>query len=314
MDNNVYLGYHYVRDESAPGPNCAPKRLCDQISVLQGKGYEFLTCGEVALRLKEKRPLPEKHATLSFDDGLKDQFTTAFPILEKFGVPATFFYITCALDGKLPPVIGFQIAINRLGAERIEKEVLPALLHEYDLWSYRRLLDRTRFDHSEMKMGELPEFRLIKTVFNHFLSPSLQAELIGKIFDRHVSESMTDLARDWFMNADELSQMASYGMEIAGHSVKHPWFSMIGKEEIELEARLSRAALTDVTGKEATSFAWTFGLTTPRGEAKEAVARAGYSSAWNFWTKPGDVRGSEFYGDLFDIPRFNEAFMDVEPV
>lgn len=312
MNSVLHLGYHYVRDEVAPGPNCAPERLKKQINALQWSGYEFLTCGEVAQRLRVKRSLPEKHATLSFDDGLKDQFTTAFPILKKYGVLATFFYITCALDGKLPPVIGFQIAINKLGAERLEKEIFPALFDEYGLWSYRRLLDRARFDHSEMKMGEPPEFRLIKTIFNHFLPPSLQAELIEKIFDRHISESMSDLARDWFMSREELAQMASWGMEIAGHSVKHPWLSMIGKEEIELEARLSRSALTEVTGKEVTSFAWTFGLSTPRSEAMEAVARAGYSSAWNFWTELADVPEGEFYGDMFDIPRFNEGFMEIK--
>ena len=150
----LHLGYHYVRYGKAPGPNCPPDRLRAQIRTLLDDHFEILTCGEIADRIRNSKPLPEKHATLSFDDGLKDQYTTAFRILQEFDVPATFFVITCALGGKLPPVIGFQIAIDKLGADRLREKILPALLDEYGLWSYRRLLEPGKFDYSEMKMGE----------------------------------------------------------------------------------------------------------------------------------------------------------------
>ena len=81
MGHILHLAYHYIRDGNAPGTNCAPERLRTQILTLKKEGYEILTCGEVARRLTEGLALPPKHATLSFDDGLRDQYTTAFPIL-----------------------------------------------------------------------------------------------------------------------------------------------------------------------------------------------------------------------------------------
>lgn len=310
--NALHLGYHYVRDGGAPGPVTTPERLRTHIHSLLNQGYKDLTCGQVGSLARWGKPLPEKHATLSFDDGLKDQYTTAFPILKEFGVRGTFFYITCALEGKLPPVIGFQIMINKLGSDRIRTQILPELMREYGLWSYARLLEGPeKFDHSGMKMGEAPENRLIKSVFNHFLPPSLQAEFIEKIFDRFIEEPMSHIVKEWFMSGDELNEMSEAGMEIAGHSVKHPWLSMIGASEIESEARQSREALRNVTNRDVTSFAWTFGLSAPRIEAMGAVANAGYSSAWNFWTKPEDVPGDDPYGEPYDIPRYNEAFIEV---
>lgn len=301
----LHLGYHYVRDRDAPGANCPPSRLQRQISELQEEGFEILTCGEVALRLLRGKPLPEKHATLSFDDGLKDQVTTALPILKEFGVPATFFVITCALDGQIPPVIGFQIAINKLGAARIEEEILPQLLDELGAWSYCALLDARRFDHSGMKMGEPPEMRRIKAVFNHFIPPSLQAELLAKMFSRYDIGSESALIADWFLNSGDVWAMVNAGMEIAAHTVKHPWLSMIGEGEIEAEAAASKRRLEQIVGDQVFSFAWTFGGAVRR-EAQLAVLRAGYTSAWNFWSAWKQMPEKP-YQNLLDIPRLIEG-------
>lgn len=308
MEQVLHLGYHYVRDGNAPGPNCSPARLRAHIRALLEQGYELLTCGEVAERVRQEKPLPGKHATISFDDGLKDQYTAAFPILEEFGVPATFFYITCALDGKLPPVIGFQIAIDKLGPDRLREEILPSLFNEYGLFSYQRLLESGKFDYSGMKMGEPENMRLIKAVFNHFVPPSLQAELIAKIFARHIPGAEAEIVREWFMSAEELVKMSAAGMEIASHSVRHPWLSMIGESEIEAETRASCVKIAEITGRDAATFAWTFGASVPRREAQAAVRRSGCLSAWNFWSAGWAIERLQenTYGNLMDVPRLHE--------
>jgi peptidoglycan/xylan/chitin deacetylase (PgdA/CDA1 family) len=46
------------------------------------------------MHLQQGTPLPEKPIVLTFDDGYKDAFTVAFPLLKKYGFTGTFFIFT----------------------------------------------------------------------------------------------------------------------------------------------------------------------------------------------------------------------------
>lgn len=300
MKNILHLSYHYVCDTETPGVSCSPERLAARIKTLQADNYEILTCGEVAKRKAEGRPLPEKHATLSFDDGLKDHSATAFPILKKCGVPATFFCTSSPFDGKIPAVIGFQILIGILGPERLEHEVLPEVFHGTP---YLDLLDPKRYDIADRKIGEPERMRRIKWMFNHWPSQSFKQEKVDEMFARYVGDgSQERYAREWFMSADEIRMMAGAGMEIASHTVTHPALDVTGLGEMEGEFAESKRRLSEITGSAIETFAWTFGGIY-RPAAKNLAAKY-YSSAWNL--SLADVIPNDPYADLFDIPRMLE--------
>lgn len=298
----LHLGYHYVRDSKAPGPNCSPNRLRAHLVELKKNGYEFITHGEIARLILAQRPMPQKCALLSFDDGVKDQYTTAFPILKEFGIRATFNYITCVLGGKLPPVIGFQILIDKFGAERIEKEILPEV---FKGTPYMDLLDHKRYDVSERKVGEPMEMRRIKWMFNHFPSQAFKRDKINEMFSRFVGEgAQEEIVKDWFMTKEELVEMARVGMEITSHSHTHPPFDISGKEEIKYELSESKKILDNLFGKTTESFCWPFGGYYSEA-VKQLVADAGYFSAWNF-SSPLIKMPEDPYKNIYDIPRLNE--------
>ena len=305
----LHLGYHFVRDGAAPGLTCSPKRLRAQVLSLHERGFAFLTCGEVARRMRDGLPLPERYATLSFDDGLRDQYTTAFPILRELGVPATFFIITCALDGEIPPVLGLQMLVAELGAERLEREILPEALAGT---AYATLLDPTRYDIRDAKQAEAPEVRRIYWVVAHFLGPGKMRDLIADLFARYVGGHRADeLRRAWCMSRDELIEMDRAGMEIASHTVTHPLLPNCGRREIEWEAAESRRQLQDLLGHLVPTFAWTYGGQFSEGLQYLLVRH--FESAWNFFSKltampPLPDRYRPSY--LYDIPRLQEAVFD----
>lgn len=88
------LMYHVVEDN--PGPNnltITTDQLREEVKWLKEEGYTPMTMTEVLASFKSG-VVPKKPIALTFDDGEKNNYTKAFPILKEFDVKATFFVIT----------------------------------------------------------------------------------------------------------------------------------------------------------------------------------------------------------------------------
>ena len=92
------LMYHSVSDMSEYFSSVAVADFTRQMEYLAEKKFSVISLAELARRLKTMEPLGGS-IVLTFDDGYKDNYTNAFPILEKFGFPATIF-VTTGLVGK----------------------------------------------------------------------------------------------------------------------------------------------------------------------------------------------------------------------
>lgn len=96
----------------------SPESFEHQMNFLNENGYQVLTLSEAVyltlktslpfksnieettspISLDKKRPM----VVITFDDGLRDFYTTAFPILEKFGFKATVFLTSGLIDKIFP--------------------------------------------------------------------------------------------------------------------------------------------------------------------------------------------------------------------
>lgn len=98
------LMYHYVeyvqdgKDKIRISLNTPPFILEQQIKTLKEAGYTFMTAGDLAYVLEEKKSLPKKPILLTFDDGYRDFYTDAYPILKKYNAYATEYVIAGFLD------------------------------------------------------------------------------------------------------------------------------------------------------------------------------------------------------------------------
>ena len=68
-----------------------------QMQYLANDGYHVVPLGALVDALEGKAALPRQPVVLTFDDGWKNQFRHAFPILRRFGVTATFFVFTAPI-------------------------------------------------------------------------------------------------------------------------------------------------------------------------------------------------------------------------
>jgi len=90
--------YHSIDDtklKRLKGIRVSPKNFEKQISYLANRGYKSYTLAEM---VGQRNSLDKKSIVITFDDGYKDNFTNALPILKKYNFKATIFIIINRFD------------------------------------------------------------------------------------------------------------------------------------------------------------------------------------------------------------------------
>lgn len=96
--NIPILMYHHVGDK--PGWLYVGKdTFASQMDYLQQKGYSAVTLLEVMENLQTGKLLPAKPIVLTFDDGYRDFYENAYPVLRTRGFKATVFAISQHVGG-----------------------------------------------------------------------------------------------------------------------------------------------------------------------------------------------------------------------
>jgi len=74
--------------------NVTPAAFEQQMEWLARNGYTVVTFARLARFLEGKEALPPKSVVITIDDGYRSSYEIAYPILKKFGFPATVFLYT----------------------------------------------------------------------------------------------------------------------------------------------------------------------------------------------------------------------------
>jgi peptidoglycan/xylan/chitin deacetylase (PgdA/CDA1 family) len=177
--------------------------------------YHVMPLGEMTARLAEGAPLPHNSLAITVDDGHRDFYTHAFPLFQKYNLPATLYLTTGYLDRQgwlwfdLVDYLFSQTRQRRLelnigalqrtwqwneGGEAAVAE--PVKLGGVDLSNQ----DRLRL------MRELPE-------------------RLGVPVPEHPPEAWAALR--W----DEVREMARHGIEFGAHTVTHPILAKVESPE-----------------------------------------------------------------------------------
>lgn len=91
------LMYHAVAEKPASatfGLSVAPRSLEEQLRLLVEGGFTGLTFSELAEAFRNGGTLPNRPVAITFDDGYADFADEAWPILRRYGFPATVFVTT----------------------------------------------------------------------------------------------------------------------------------------------------------------------------------------------------------------------------
>jgi len=265
------VGFHRVVDEM-PSPSVIPS-LCictksfARICAIAQKRFEVLALDEAAAALAGKRPLARDALVITFDDGYRDVYLRARPILRALGLPATVFVPTGLVD-TAQPLLHDRLYALLMQAHKtraaVEAAPLPRVLRvpaaRATVLLYRRA--DGPLDALEHLIATLP-------------APSL-GRLADALEDLVGSPPPPDEGA-LVMSRRELRACADDGIALGAHTVDHVVLTHVPPARVHRELARPREELAAIAGRPCTAFAYCNGRHSPSVVA--AVRRAGYAIA-----------------------------------
>lgn len=98
------LMYHYISippedaDKYRIDLSVAPDNFREQMAYLANNGYTTIDFEDLSRAIADKQDLPDKPVIITLDDGYRDNYENAFPVLKEFGLTATIFLPTEFID------------------------------------------------------------------------------------------------------------------------------------------------------------------------------------------------------------------------
>jgi len=122
------LTYHHIDDEEhRESPAVSIENFSWQMEFIQEREYNVISLAELVVGIKTNKRFPFKTVVITFDDGYKNFYTNAFPVLKKYNFPVTIF-IGSKTVGKQFMTWGEIYEIRDWGADFGSHGVLQAYL------------------------------------------------------------------------------------------------------------------------------------------------------------------------------------------
>lgn len=104
----VVLQYHHVSNKTPKSTSISPELFSAHMDYIAAEKYQVVDMLQLKKWLQQGQALPDRAVVITFDDGYRSVYTTAFPELKRRGWPFTVFINTKAHDEKNPHFMSWQ--------------------------------------------------------------------------------------------------------------------------------------------------------------------------------------------------------------
>lgn len=291
----LVLTYHRIgdpdgRDDYGPVYSATPDALEATLRTLRNS-HEILDLAGVIALAEDGFRLRRPAALVTFDDGYRDNFEAALPVLRTLKIAATFFIPTGFFESHAVPWwdrIAWTIRHATVPVVRLESPV-PV---EVDL--------------TALPMAEAV-FRVVRAFRDHRVDD--EPAYFKALEERAgVAADVAALGRDRFMSWEQLRILGESGQDVGSHAHSHRKLSWLTDDEQREEFSRSKRILEAKLGREISALAYPYGWPGAYDATSERLAReAGYRVA--FASVPGVNRPGT--ADAFAINRLGIGFADT---
>jgi peptidoglycan/xylan/chitin deacetylase (PgdA/CDA1 family) len=220
------LAYHRLTSAYDPFFPGVPQEVFREQLAFLSHHYTVMDLGELVRKMRNHDPIPENAVALTFDDGYRDNYELAFPVLQQYGLPATIFLATGFVNGE-------DVLWN--------DKITFSLKHSSSRWlvfsqngrSYRYTLDSM-----ERRLTARDEVLWLLRHIPHLDKLRLVDEITAQLGIRgfgYLWESM--------LNWDQVRDMHRNGIRFGAHTVTHPILSRIPREDAIREVDQSKRTI-----------------------------------------------------------------------
>lgn len=247
------VGYHRVVEDFDRSKSTAIPSLLISATMLErhidwiARRYAIVSIDDVAFHLETNQPFRRATAAVTFDDGYRDVYEHAFPLLQRKGIPSAVFVVTDLMGTGRPQIFDRLYLVLR----RMQESGVPLQL---------------------MGLRDADPLKLMTLALNAFPQIEIEASLtsLEQRFRIETGELEGTAPLTW----DMVATMNRAGVIIGSHTASHCLLPSESIETAKRELVSSRQTLEARLGHPVTHFAYPDGRYNP--EVIEAVSAAGY--------------------------------------
>ncbi len=286
--------YHYIRESfTAPYPSIfgvTPDDFRKQLLLLKNQG-DFIEPNYLVENLNEVLESKFNYFLITFDDGLKEQFENALPILDDLNIPAIFFINSINhTEKKVSLAHKIHLVRSMISSKLLFENLVKETNRKLNQQEVQQAYQFYRFDNHQS--AELKYF------LNVLLDFTAQEKFINGIFTQHFDEK--EVLEKLYMSSDEIQQLIKRGF-IGSHTHTHLPLGIYDEQTIIYELESTKKYLENLGGVSIDYVAYPYGT---KEAATEEVGRLAKQVGYKigFTTKPG--LNNESYDPLL-LSRFD---------
>lgn len=245
--------YHYIRRKFITKyPSIfgvTPELFKKQLLLLKEKG-DFLHPNELILNHKEILSSKENYFFVTFDDGLKEQFQYAMPILDELNVPAVFFANSRNFQNKKLSTV-HKIHLLR---SILSPYVFLSLLTKFS--NTIQILDTDIVKAKSIYIYDDIESASLKYLLNFKIDFKVQEEIINTIFVIYFNEE--SVLRELYMSEKEIINLAQKGY-LGSHTHNHFPLGLLNETKLKFELENSKLYFENLTKTKIEMVAYPYG-------------------------------------------------------
>ena len=229
---------------------------------------------DVAQFAKSGRKLPPRAVAITFDDGFADNYEVALPILNRYGIPASFYIMVEAVEnGTLPWYCRLRYAFNVANVPGW-KDQRNGRTYRLDVPEERKAAQSLSWDTGACLTG------------------NTQLAFVRKV-EQELEVEPVKAPHGFMMTWDQVRGLRKAGHTVGGHTLSHPNVAQVTPSEARLEIMECKKRLEEKMGGPVEHFSYPHPALNPHWSSQtlEITKEAGFKSA--ALTTYGPVRAGD---------------------